>query len=269
MQAQGGVMRAQGDPNDEPVYLQIAVCDYATALTAAYGITAALVARERTGLGDRVETCLANASFTVQAGEYIFYDGRPHSPLGGRDLAGRNAVYRVYPTLDGSMMLACRTSAHVERLLAAVADADAASTPAVNAADVPSPLRALPPGSPWETNGALATKLAGAFAARSTADWIAALRARDVPAAPCLAVTDLFDDAHTCANDLWWDMEDPRWGAVRQTGALIKWDAMSMALIRRAPQLGEHTLEVLRESGVEDARLDGLTASGVVRQLAR
>jgi crotonobetainyl-CoA:carnitine CoA-transferase CaiB-like acyl-CoA transferase len=64
-------------------------------------------------------------------------------------------------------------------------------------------------------------------------------------------VAAMFDDEHLCANELWWDMEDPRWGAVRQTGALIKWGAMSQALIRRAPQLGEHSLEVLREFGID------------------
>ena len=114
MQARGGIMRAQGgsEPGDQPVYLQLAICDYATAMTAAFGIISALFARERTGLGDRVETSLARSALTTQAGEYIFYDGKPPERPGGRDYAGHHALYRIYPASDGWLMLACTTSAH-------------------------------------------------------------------------------------------------------------------------------------------------------------
>ena len=44
-------MRAQGGPDADPVYLQLSLCDYATALTSAFGVMTALVARERTGTG--------------------------------------------------------------------------------------------------------------------------------------------------------------------------------------------------------------------------
>jgi crotonobetainyl-CoA:carnitine CoA-transferase CaiB-like acyl-CoA transferase len=89
------------------------------------------------------------------------------------------------------------------------------------------------------------------------------LHARGVPVAPCVPVAAMFEDEHLCANELWWDIEDPRWGAVRQTGALIKWGAMSQALVRRAPQLGEHSSEVLREFGID---ADAAVAAGVVVQ---
>jgi crotonobetainyl-CoA:carnitine CoA-transferase CaiB-like acyl-CoA transferase len=246
MQAQGGVMRAQGERDGEPVYLQIAVCDYATALTAAYGITAALVARERTGLGDRVETCLANASLSVQAGEFIFYEGKQADPPGGRDLAGRNALYRIYATADGALMLACTTREH------AVAVGEVTGVLVREGTPPPGPLPVNEEGeAPFGTRGALARELETAFRSRETRAWVDALHARGVPVAPCVPVAAMFDDEHLCANELWWDMEDPRWGAVRQTGALIKWGAMSQALIRRAPQLGEHSLEVLREFGID------------------
>jgi crotonobetainyl-CoA:carnitine CoA-transferase CaiB-like acyl-CoA transferase len=258
MQAQGGVMRAQGDRGGEPVYLQIAVCDYATALTAAYGIIAALVARERTGLGDRVETCLANASLTVQAGEFIFYDGKPADPPGGRDLAGRHALYRIYDTSDGALMLACTTSEHsvaVRDVVAAglVEDSPRRAPPVAEALDraPPAPHITVPDDSPHTLYGPLARELDKTFRTRDTRAWLDALHARGVPAAPCVPVASMFDDEHLCANDLWWDFDDPRWGAVRQTGALIKWDAMSMALTRRAPQLGEHSSEVLWEFGID------------------
>jgi crotonobetainyl-CoA:carnitine CoA-transferase CaiB-like acyl-CoA transferase len=111
--------------------------------------------------------------------------------------------------------------------------------------------------------GALARELETTFLSRETRAWLDALLSRGVPVAPCVPVAAMFEDEHLCANDLWWDMEDPRWGAVRQTGALIKWAGMSQALVRRAPQLGEHSAEVLREFGVD---ADAAIAAGVVRQ---
>jgi crotonobetainyl-CoA:carnitine CoA-transferase CaiB-like acyl-CoA transferase len=258
MQAQGGVMRAQGERDGEPVYLQIAVCDYATALTAAYGIIAALVARERTGLGDRVETCLANASLSVQAGEFIFYDGSRADAPGGRDLAGRNALYRVYETAYGALMLACTTREH------ALAVGEVTGVLVRESTPPPGPLPVNEEGeAPFGTRGALARELETAFRSRETRAWVDALHAHGVPVAPCVPVAAMFEDEHLGANELWWDMEDPRWGAVRQTGALIKWGAMSQALLRRAPQLGEHSSEVLREFGVGP---DAAIAAGVVVQ---
>lgn len=245
MQARGGVMRMQGAPGGEPVYLQLPVCDYGTALSATYGILCALVARERTGRGDRVETSLADSAMTMQAGEYIFYDGRPADPEGARDLAGRGALYRVYGASDGWLMLACTTLTHAMALAARTG--------------IALPSDALEHAA----EGALAETIAAAFAARSLSDWIDALLP-EVPVAPCVTVTDLFDEPHTIENELWWDCEHPKWGHVRQTGHVAAWDGMRMSLSRPAPLLGQHSRELLRERGLADARIDALVASGVV-----
>ena len=250
-QARSGLMRAQGEPGGEPVYLQVPVCDYMTALTACFGIITALVARERTGRGQRVETCLLNSALTSQAGEFIFYEGRPPDPPGGRDLRGLHALYRIYEAADGSIMLSCSTPEHAARLADAI--------------DV-----ALPAGDPLshETKGALAGEIAALIATQTRAHWVDAFRRAGVPAAPCLRVDELFDDEHLCANDLWWESDHPRWGRIRQPGATVRWHARPMRIDRRAPLLGEHTLEVLREFGIDGARIDSLIESATVVQRA-
>jgi crotonobetainyl-CoA:carnitine CoA-transferase CaiB-like acyl-CoA transferase len=229
MQARSGIMRAQGDPAREPVFLQMPVCDYTTALTAAFGTLVALVARERTGTGDRVETSLLASAFTVQAGEFIFYDGKPGDPPGARDLHGRNPVYRTHATADGYVMLACTTAAHVHAL--------------TDSLGVDSPGDVL--SHPCE--GPLAESIAGKLAERTTREWLDVLLPAGVPVAPCLSARELFECGHVRDNDLWYECEQPDYGRIRQTGAVIHWDAMSMHLQRRAPLLGEHTEECLRE----------------------
>jgi crotonobetainyl-CoA:carnitine CoA-transferase CaiB-like acyl-CoA transferase len=227
-------MRAQGEPGGEPVYLQMPVCDYGTALTAAFGIITALVARERTGIGDRVETSLANSASTMQAGEMIFYDGRPPDPPGGRDLAGRHALYRIYGASDGSLMLACTTDDQAHSV--------------AHALDV-----TLPAGDALahDLYGVVASKIETTFAAQPLRHWLDTLLPFGVPVAPCTKVADLFEDEHLVDNDLWWDTEHPVFGPLRQTGGIIHWDAMSMSFPRSAPTLGQHTEECLRELGIE------------------
>lgn len=244
MQSRGGIMRTQGGP-EQPVYLQMPVCDFGTALTSAYGMIAALIARERTGVGDRVETSLARSAFTVQAGEMIFYDRKPEAREGGRDFAGHHALYRVYPTADGYLMVACTT------------DAQAAAFGRAIEVDLGADALARP------TQGEPADAVTAALALKPAADWMPVFLAARLPVAPCVRVVDMFADQHLTANDLWWDAEHPRWGHVRQTGAVIQWERMSMALQRRAPALGEHTMECLREH-IDEARLASLTAGGVI-----
>jgi crotonobetainyl-CoA:carnitine CoA-transferase CaiB-like acyl-CoA transferase len=220
-----------------------------TALLAAYGVVCALVARERTGVGDRVQTSLFNSAFAVQAGEFIFYDGRPPDPPGDRDLAGRHALHRIYAAGEGNVMLACRTPHDAGHALTTLGVA-------------------MPPGDPLEhpVEGELARRIGEAFAARRAQEWVDALRTLGVPAARCRPFRELLDDPPLEAVGLWWDFDHPQWGSVRQTGAVVRWDGMAMQMPRRAPFLGEHTVEALGALGVPRRRIDELLASGAIVQ---
>ena len=250
LQARSGLMRAQGGEGQEPVYYQIAICDFITALMAAYGVIAALHARERTGRGQLVESCLADNAMAAQAGEFIRYRGRPPDPAGGPNLLGLSALYRVYKCADGWLFLAVRAADQAAALAQAM---EGALTPGSVAALLQSPVE-----------GDVASVLEVFFAGRKRQETVQALMERGVPCAPCLTIADLFDDEHLKANDLWWEMEHPTYGPVRQTGRIVKWQRRSMRLERAAPVLGQHSRELLLEFGLEPSRVEELIERGVV-----
>jgi crotonobetainyl-CoA:carnitine CoA-transferase CaiB-like acyl-CoA transferase len=253
LQARSGLMRAQGGEGEEPVYYQIAICDFITALMAAYGVIGALRARERTGRGQLVESCLANNAMAAQAGEFIRYQGRPPDPPGGPNLLGLSALYRIYQCSDGWLFLAVRTADHAAALMQATGGA---LVPGAHRG-VDSLLRA-------PLQGDVASALEAFFAGQQRQEAVQSLTEKGVPCAPCLRIADLFDDEHLKANDLWWDMEHPINGPVRQTGRIVKWQGHSMRLERPAPVLGQHSRELLLEFGVEPSRVEGLIEKGVV-----
>ena len=252
LQARSGLMRAQGGEGEEPVYHQIAVCDFITGLMTAYGVAAALYVRERSGRGQQVETSLANNAMAAQAGEFIRYEGRPPDPPGGRDVDGVSALYRVYRCSDGWLFLAIRTPGQAGALLQATAGALTSSDQRDAESLLEAPLR-----------GDVASALESFFAARTRGEAIQALTERGIPCAPCLTAKDLFEDEHLKANDLWWEMEHPVYGPMRQTGRIVKWGRRSMRLEKPAPLLAQHSREVLLEFGVEPARVEELIEKGV------
>jgi crotonobetainyl-CoA:carnitine CoA-transferase CaiB-like acyl-CoA transferase len=250
LQARSGLMRAQGGDGEEPVYYQIAVCDFMAALLGVFGVTSALIAREKTGRGQLVETSLAAAAMAAQAAEFVRYAGRPPDPKGAPDLIGVSALRRSYECTDGWLFLAADDRSHAEALLYIAGEA-------LNGIDATTLLEA-----PAEGNAA--ARLEAFFAALSREEALRRMKAKGVPCAPCPTVVDLFEDEHLKANDLWWETEHTINGPLRQTGRIVKWGWHEMRLERPAPVLGQHSREVLLEFGVEPSRVDELIAKGVV-----
>ncbi len=251
LQARSGMMRAQGG-DDEPVFHQIAINDSATAMMAAFGIQAALHAREKTGRGQEVLTCLANQTILFQSGELTHFEGREPSPTGGRDFLGLSALHRYYRCADGWIGIACSEASQFHDLALALGHPEWAGRVIAE--------KALHEAS----GGVLGTAIAETLAAMPRAEALDRLGARGVPVAPVVRVEEMFEDLWLVQNRFFQEIDDPQWGPLKCMRSYADWGRSEGGFPRRTPQMGEQSEEILAEFGFSGERIAELLSSGVV-----
>jgi crotonobetainyl-CoA:carnitine CoA-transferase CaiB-like acyl-CoA transferase len=251
-QARSGAMAAQGGRGQPPVYLDVAITDYSAALLATYGIAAALYERERSGCGQRVVTSLTAATIAGQSGSFIFYDGKPPELEGGPDFLGPSVACRCYQAADGWLFLSCRNEEQWRAL------ADALGRPE------------LAERQSWQTAAAapaqdrVGQRLEAIFRTDTVKEWLDRLDGAGVPCAPIVGALDLLRDEHLLANDLITEHNHPQWGLIRQTGLLAKLSGTPGRLQGPAPNLGQHTDDVLAELGYDRQEVARLREERIV-----
>ena len=252
LQARSGLMAAEGGHQQPPLYLTCAICDYGAAMLSAFGCVLALRARERLGRGQLCETSLLQSAMAFQAGEFIFYDGRPDLENGRPESRGRSPLCRAYQCRDGAWLFVHAAEPPQWEALRRVCKLPADATFEAAARE--------PEDSP------VAQAIAAAFAAIDRADALESLNAAGVPALSTHRTADLFGDPQVNANELLTELHHSQWGGVVQTGTLAKFSAMAGKVEHAAPLLGEHTDEVLaRHLGYDRERIADLRRRGIVK----
>ena len=242
--AQGlaGVMSVTGEPDGDPVKCGIPIGDLSAGLFCAVGILSAVVARERTGRGQRIDTSLFEGALALSIWETaeLWGTGRVPQALGsGHRLL---APYQALRTADGHI----NVGANNQRLWRRLCEA-------IDRTELIDDARFASNDDRMERRAELVVEIERALAARSTHEWVDVLVEAGVPCGPIHDYQQVFEDPHTQAREM-----EVQVGSQRMLGIPVKLSDTPGAVRSAAPGLGEHTGEVLREAGFSDSEIAAL-----------
>lgn len=239
--AQGvsGLMSITGEAGRAPVKVGVPITDLGAGLFAVTGILSALLARARTGRGQRVDTSLVDAGVALsvwEATQYFSGRGVPQ-PLGSAHRM--NAPYQAIRCADGYITVGAANDRTFQGLCDALAHAEWAREAdfADNASRV-------------THRAALADRIESVMATEPRDYWLARLQTHGVPCGPINNYADVMEDPHILARDLVVDTDHPTLGRIKTLGTPVKLSDTPLTPGRPAPMLGQHTDEVLREIGL-------------------
>ena len=251
MQAEGGLMSITGAAGGPPFRLGVAIADIVSGMFAAQGITAALVARERTGRGQAVDIAMLDsvaALLSYQAGIY-FATGSAPSRMGNRHPT--IVPYETFAASDGDFVIAVGNDEQWRRFCT---------------------VAAMEPDERFATNRQRVTGYAelkpildALLITRPRADWIARLTAAGVPSGSVRDLHEVFSDPQLAARDMIVEVQHPLLGTLQTLGTPIKLSDTPGAIVAAPPTLGQHTESVLTgDLGFSSREVGDLRAKGVV-----
>lgn len=250
IQGMSGLVDIQGGVKGPPRLVRVIVPDKVTALTAAQSITAALLARERTGQGQHLRLSMLDAVIAFVWPEGMAYhtfvrEGDALQPVERRDL--------VFATKDGYMIASTVALREFQGFARAAGRPEWLEDPRFQDAA----------GLVAHAKERL-EMMAEVLRTRTTAEWLEAFDAEDVPCGPVLTRDVLHENAQVRANGIVVEGEHPVAGRLRQARPPERMEGTPSEIRRPAPLLGEHTREVLAEAGLSEAEIAALAGSGAL-----
>src|SRR5579884_868913 len=254
----GGLLSITGYPDGPPAKVGVPVLDMATGLAAHGAICAALYARERTGRGRRVDLSLFATQIALllnAASNYLLCG----DVMGRWGTAHPSIVpYQGFAARDGYFLIGAANDRLFRRLCAVLGHPEWADDP-----------RFATNGDRVRHREVLLPAIEAITRERTVAEWLAALEAAGIPAAPINTVDRALEDPQVAALGLVRTVAHPTLGPIRLTAPFVQFDGEAPAIRRPPPRLGEHTAAVLEEwLGLDAATIAQLRAAGVVAEPA-
>ncbi|KQY20420.1 MULTISPECIES: CaiB/BaiF CoA transferase family protein [Rhizobium/Agrobacterium group] len=250
LQGLSGAMLSAGREGEAPTAAGQYLVDAITAYTAFEGALAALFHRERTGEGQLVQVNMLDAITTIQMQELsVFTVGKkpqqrsaePHAHVYIR------APYGAFATSDGFIIVAFPKL----KTLGEVIGEDSFLT-MDDEIDT------------WKRRDEIFAKTRDRLKVKTSAEWLELLRAADIWCGPVYGYADLVEDEQVKHNGTFVEYEHPTEGKVKTPGFPIKFSKTPSTVERGAPITGQHTEEVLREAGYDEATISSLIATGAI-----
>ena len=253
-QSAGGLISTTGSDGDPPTPVGAFIADHIGSLNMVSGILAALHSRHESGRGQRIEVSLVGGQIWAQATEYTHYLLTGNIP--GRSNFGHPlipAAYRIFQTADGWIGLIGLSTEAKDVFFALVGRPEMAMDPRFDALLL----------SPEELKS-LVGELEPIFLERTTDEWCELLQEAGARFAPVRNYAEVVADEGVWENDYFVEVKDDAGQSQRVVGTPIRMSETPLQPSAIAPDLGQHSEEILKEAGYSAADIEEFRTAGTV-----
>jgi len=254
VQAWGGLMSITGTPDGEPVKVGVAIIDLVAGLMLGKAITAALFAREKIDVGQRIDTSLLEAEVAslINVGSNYLIGGTIPTRWGN---AHPNIVpYQNFKTADGYLVIGVASEVIWKRFCHAVGRDELIED-----------TRFANNSKRVANRAALIGLLGEMFLQRSNEAWFKLLTGAEVPCAPVQSIDQVFQAPQVLHRDMLVEVAHPTAGTVRMAGIPVKFSVTPASVRMPPPLLGQHSVEILKNwLGMSDQTIDELKREKVL-----
>jgi len=229
-QAMSGVMEKTQDPSIPKSIYPTTLCDYSAGMHLVQGILAALLMREKTGRGQKVEVSLYDSMIAMQMQEAAQWS-KHHEVLNWAAMP----LTGVFDTTDGAIVIVGAFKTNPLRDICTSLEIGDLSP------DYPT-LEVQRTNKPF-----LQQIFRDQIVTNSSAYWLERLEAQDLLCAPVRTLGDALADKQTEVNNMLWPIDHPVIGPIKVVGSPVHLSDAPMQVHRLPPRLGEHTDEVLQD----------------------
>jgi len=266
IQAYAGVMGITGETDGGPMRAGPLYGDASAGMAAALGILAAIIARDRTGIGQHIDISMLDVQVSMLT--YIatmqMMSGLPAARWGNQHAL--HVPYNAYSTADGFLFVAAFLDNHWAAL---TNELGRMSLPDIVSADVAllRQERLLQRKARLNERDSINSALSNVLRQRTRDEWLTDLTAAGIPVAPVNGVEDTVNDPHVLSRDMIVEIPHPSGGSFKAPGNPIKMSAADPDTFSAPPLLGQHTIAVLQEVlGYEDSKINQLIADRAIEQ---
>ncbi len=229
MQGMGGIMSVTGEPGGQPQKMGVAVTDILTGLYSVIAIEAALLQRERTGLGQHIDMALLDVATSTMANQALNYLSTGVAPTSMGNAHQNLTPYQVFDCADGYIIIATGNDGQYRRLCTILDLEDMAEDPdyITNADRI-------------ANRDTMTKRLTAATRQRHKAELLDACESQGVPAGPINNLEEVFADPQVVSRGMQMEID-----GVPSVRSPFTFSGADLAHHRPSPKLGEHTDEVL------------------------
>ena len=250
VQSVSGAIMTSGKKSDGPVAIGTALCDQVNAFNCVYAILAALYYREKTGIGQQIQTNLLSSAIAFQMQDYFTIQNmgvqfeRPDSGIGH---PGNPAPFGTYKTKDGYLAIAMNPFA---TLVEALGD--------------PSLLVYNDSQVLFDKRDEIYYRIQAVTITKTTQEWLTIMLGYDLWVAQVNNQSAVAQDLQVIHNNTFVDIEHPKAGKLSVTNIPFTMSETPGAITRPSPMIGEHGPEILKELGYDETMIESLINDKII-----